>query len=502
MRAYPHRFAHAAHLAALGAAAVFLPALASAQSWQAIAPGVEYAELDRDGSKVYAARLDLCAPGLRLRATGPGEGPRTVSSYGQLVGANLAINGDWWSVDGEPHLPQTYPRGLAIGDGRHFEGTVDRPHYGVVAFGMNTVLHSPMGEDLGGPHFWMQDVVSGQPTLVWDGAARDNPANHCGVRRARTAVGFNEARDVMLMAVVQEVGGSQGMTCNQTAALMQSLGAHSALNHDGGGSSTMWLAGRGVVNQPTGGQERSLVNHWGVLAPGEGPPRSCTTREVPAPERGVRRQVSPEVMAAWHFEGRDVALMSEESFARYPEGEPVTGGPRYAQHSDGSLWLIDGPRGRETKRHVRSFYAIQTWRMTREPFETGVDAELDALPEGPPLTETPVLVLGPDLTVWLLDSAPHDDDDDGEDDADGADGGADTGGGGDAGVGGGGASGVEMSGGCASAGGGATLPGAVLIWATLWLRRRRQLPSPALTSTYSPRVCRHRLGPQTANGDR
>jgi hypothetical protein len=459
----------AACLSALCAAVVSLPSLSSAQNWQPVAPGIEYAELGRDGSKIYAAKIDLCAPGVRLRATAPGEGPRTVSSYGQLVGASVAINGDWWSVDGEPHLPQTYPRGLAVGDGRHFEGTIDRPHYGVIAFGMNTVLHSPMGEDLGGPHFWMQDVVSGQPTLVWDGALRDNPSNHCGVRRARTAVGFSEARDVMLMAVVQEVDGSQGMTCNQMAALMQSLGAHSALNHDGGGSSTMWLAGSGVVNRPTGGSERSLVNHWGVLAPGEGPPRSCTTRDIPSPEEGVRRHVaSPEVMAAWHFEFGDVALMAEETLSRYPEGEALTEGPRYVQHGDSSLWLVDQVNGGVTRRHVQSFYAIQTWRMTREPFETGADAELEAIPEGPPVMETPVLVLGPDFSVWLIDRAP------GEHEDDGGGGRADAGvgGGGDAGVGGGGATDSALGGGCAMAGGGAPTSAAMLVLASFFAARR------------------------------
>ena len=128
-----------------------------------------------------------------------------------------------------------------------------------------------MEDDLGGPHFWMQDVVSGQPTLVWEGQLRDNPNAHCGVRRARTAVGFDEGRTKMILAVVQEIAGSQGMTCNQMATLMQSLGCHSALNQDGGGSSTMWLTGRGVVNAPSDGRQRSLVNHWGVIASGEGP---------------------------------------------------------------------------------------------------------------------------------------------------------------------------------------------------------------------------------------
>jgi hypothetical protein len=408
------------------AAIAFLgvPAVSHAQTWNPIAPGVDYAEFTRGATQVDSLRIDLCKPGVRLRATAPGEGPRTVSSYGQLVAAAAAINGDWWSNDGEPHLPDTYPRGLAVGDGQPFDGPIDRTSYGVVAFGMNTVLHSAMEEDLGAPHWWMQDAVSGQPTLVWDGAVRDNPASHCGVRRARTAVGFDQARTTMYMAVVQEVGGSLGMTCNEMAALMQSLGAHSALNQDGGGSSTMWLHDRGVVNSPSDGAQRSLVNHWGVMASGSGPPRSCVAREIPPPESGVKRKIADlPIYASWNFQGDDLGLMGQDVLARYPEGEVIVAEPRWLQHSDSSLWLADGT----FKRHVLTFDAINAWRIDPAEFVSNADAELAGLIEGPPLVSTPVLILEPEVAIWLIDHAPPaGSDPDGDPDPDGEGGDSDS----------------------------------------------------------------------------
>lgn len=383
------------------------PGSALAQEWQPVAPGVEHASWVDGGSKVLVTRVDLCAPGIRMRATAPGEGPRTVSSFGEMVGAAVAINGDWWSNDGEQHLPDTYPRGLALGNGNHFPGTVDRPFYGVVAFGPSIALHSVMEEDLGGPHFWMQEAVSGQPTLVWNGQVRDNPADHCGATRARTSVGFDESMSTMYLAVVEEVNGSPGKTCNQMAAFMQSLGAHSALNQDGGGSSTMWLAGSGVVNSPTDGQQRSLVNHWAVKASGWGPPHSCPTRDIPPPDVGRRRLVSSEAMDGWGFAGSDVGFMSAENLDAYPEGSALPVQPRYLQHSDASLWLVDESQ----RRHVASFYAIATWRIDVDAVEKQADAELDPMPTGPSITETPILVLGPDLTVWLIDKQPSTGDD-------------------------------------------------------------------------------------------
>jgi hypothetical protein len=223
------------------------------------------------------------------------------------------------------------------------------------------------------------------------------------VRRARTAIGFELTLSTMFLGVVQEVGGSVGKTCNEMASFMQSLGAYSALNQDGGGSSTMWLHDAGVVNSPTDGQERSLVNHWAVLASGWGPPHSCPTRDIPTPEEGERRLVSSEAMSGWGFVGGDLGFMAPETFDAYPEGSPLPEAPTYLQHSDSSLWRVDGA----FRRHVQSFYAIATWRIDVEADASkSADEQLDVLIEGPAVTETPILVIGEDLSVWLIDARP------------------------------------------------------------------------------------------------
>ncbi len=384
---------------AFAVSSVLSIATANAQNWQTTAPGVEYAAFSSGGSAVFAARINLCAPGVRLRATKPGEGPRTVSSFGELSGAALAINGDWWSNDGEAHLPSEYPRGLGIGDGVHFAGTVDRTSYGVVAFGPAIAMHSIMEDDLGGPHWWMQDAVSGQPTLVWDGQLRNNPAAHCGIRRARTATGFSQDMTTMYLGVVQEVDGSAGMTCNEMAAFMKQLGAHSALNQDGGGSSTMWRKGVGVVNKPTDGQQRSLVNHWGVIASGWGPPRSCVARDIVAPEHGVRRHVtSPAIMEAWSFAFADVTFMGLDTLVQYAEGPSLAEGPRFVRDDAGDAWLID----QGVKRKLPSATARAGWRVRADDLPLSA-TELATLIAGPPLRELPILMLGAEGAVFLLD---------------------------------------------------------------------------------------------------
>ena len=85
-------------LAIITAALSFLAlpqAAESAPTWGPHTTGIEYADYMEGPTHVYAAKIDLCAPGISMRATAPGEGPRTPSSFGQMVGASVAINGDW-----------------------------------------------------------------------------------------------------------------------------------------------------------------------------------------------------------------------------------------------------------------------------------------------------------------------------------------------------------------------------------------------------------------------
>ncbi len=55
-----------------------------------------------------------------------------------------------------------------------------------------------------------------------------------------------------------------GMTLNELADYMIALGCNRAMNLDGGGSTTCWVNGRGVVNTPSDGSERSVAGAIGV----------------------------------------------------------------------------------------------------------------------------------------------------------------------------------------------------------------------------------------------
>lgn len=291
-----------------------------------------------------------------------------------------------------------------MGNGVHFKGTVDPTFYGFAAFGHNMAQHSHMSTAAGAPASWMQEVVSGQPTLVWGGAALNNPNAHCGVRHPRTAVAFDKAGTTFYLIVVDGrwTGVSIGMTCNELAAFaLTSLKAYGALLQDGGGSSTMWLKTSGVMNKPSDGYQRSLVNHWAVLATGSGPPRSCLTREIPTAKNGVKRHVpNPTVFAAWKFGGAEIITVSNSYLAGFKSGPSLLSAPALIKDAKGKVYLKDVYG---SKRHVPNPYAMSTWRFDWGKVKATSASALAAMPTRARLTYTPVLVKGSGAAVYLLD---------------------------------------------------------------------------------------------------
>lgn len=70
-------------------------------------------------------------------------------------------------------------------------------------------------------------------------------------RHPRTAVGITGEGKMLVVVVDGRSSQSQGLTIPQLSQLMAALGCTSALNFDGGGSSTAWVKGEGVVNYPS-----------------------------------------------------------------------------------------------------------------------------------------------------------------------------------------------------------------------------------------------------------
>lgn len=112
-------------------------------------------------------------------------------------------------------------------------------------------------------------AISGNTMLLENGTVlpQGDKAIH-----PRTAVGFDKDGSTMFLLTVDgRMADSRGMTYAETGAFLKEVGAHTGINLDGGGSSTMLAREAGerdldVENQPSDGRLRPVPDGVGLFA--------------------------------------------------------------------------------------------------------------------------------------------------------------------------------------------------------------------------------------------
>lgn len=223
-------------------------------------------------ARVHVVHVDLTSAEITVRATREDDRGRTVGAFAAATGAQLAINGDLFAAAGY------VPDGLALGDGAPWASTADDAvsavfRFGKVASRTDGLIIVPESvvafADL--PSF-TTGAIGGRPMLVRAGQAvttfdcADAGAMAC-MRAPRTALGLSDDNRRLTLVVVDGwQPGSTGMTAAELAAFLRDRGVRDAIGLDGGGASTMYVAGEGgVVNAPSDGVQRPVANHVGVV---------------------------------------------------------------------------------------------------------------------------------------------------------------------------------------------------------------------------------------------
>ena len=103
--------------------------------------------------------------------------------------------------------------------------------------------------------------------------------NNWDERHPRTGLGFSLTGDTIIHCVVDGRGKSIGATTGELAEIMQFFGAYTAMNMEGGGSSSMNLALQGVMNVPSDGHERA--ESQGIFAVSSAPDDDAISRIEP-----------------------------------------------------------------------------------------------------------------------------------------------------------------------------------------------------------------------------
>jgi hypothetical protein len=243
-------------------------------------------------NKLFWVEIDLADPHVSIRVSpgGPdpdGEGKfqttlMPTSAIAQREHFDLAVNGDFFQAqknEGGFALPGGYKanqwalvEGPAVTDGRVWSKSLKPRPALVVRQGGKVGI-----EQVGVPESDVQQVISGNVMLLAKGKAvkNENTARH-----PRTAVGVDEKGTKLVILVVdgRNPGVSDGMTYGDLAQEFLRLGCYSAINLDGGGSTSMVMRQPNadiwkILNRPSDGKERPVANVLGVRInrlPGEG----------------------------------------------------------------------------------------------------------------------------------------------------------------------------------------------------------------------------------------
>ncbi|MBN9241130.1 MAG: exopolysaccharide biosynthesis protein [Micrococcales bacterium 70-64] len=182
---------------------------------------------------------------------------QTTSAIAEANDALFAINGDYYGFR---------DTGIEIRNGVVYRDSPAREGLAFWLDGSVTVYDetTTSAQELLDSGVW--NTVSFGPALVEDGAVVDgiesvevdtNIGNHSiQGEQPRTAIGVIDDNHLVFVVVDgRSPGHSKGVTMTELAQIMIGLGATTAYNLDGGGSSTMYYDGR-VVNTPSNGGER------------------------------------------------------------------------------------------------------------------------------------------------------------------------------------------------------------------------------------------------------
>ncbi|MGX6447004.1 phosphodiester glycosidase family protein, partial [Patulibacter sp. S7RM1-6] len=223
--------------------------------------------------------------------------------------ANVASTAEVWVADGKVTKAATDP---GAGKGTLPDGTTALVGRESGATALRTLQVGDAVELAYAVSPDMEDrfkfAVGTDAQLVRDGAAVPDAEANAGASGAsiapRTAIGFKDGGKTMILLTVDGPGGTGkgGATLPQVAKMLDDLGAETAVNLDGGGSTTMVGRPLGafeatVRNVPSDGYERSDPNGVGVFVkPGNGQVEDL----VVTPAGGGEATVFPDMHRAFN----------------------------------------------------------------------------------------------------------------------------------------------------------------------------------------------------------
>ncbi|MEQ8818837.1 MAG: phosphodiester glycosidase family protein [Sumerlaeia bacterium] len=256
--------------------ALVVPATAGYNAWTSVnvSPGVVwknkvYPSLFGGKQTVNVLEVDLTNSAVKVQPLKASSGCSTTSGIAQGFGAVAAINGGFFGSCSSVSMIK-------------INGTVLDTNPGWkparATLGINQGTDTADIDWIASTNSWsaVNDALGGGPNLVTNGSvnvtqSQEGFDSSYANRNPRTAVGFNNGgKKLFLVTIDGRTSAGAGMTLSELATYMTWLGCTDAMNLDGGGSTTMWTSGNGVVNTPSDGYQRSVVSVLGIFNTGGG----------------------------------------------------------------------------------------------------------------------------------------------------------------------------------------------------------------------------------------
>ncbi|HEY5948537.1 MAG TPA: phosphodiester glycosidase family protein [Kofleriaceae bacterium] len=318
--------------------------------------------------RIRLLRIDLSSSEIALYATKEADRGLSTSDYAARVGAQLAINGDSFAVNGY------VPRGLAMGGSSTWSNTADDARSAV--FHLRRVGERTFATISGDSVIQPTDlpegtegVISGRPLLVRQSLVASDQINcndpitiDCQLA-PRTAIAVTPDGNTLLLAVVDGWQNSSfGITLPDLAEFLRQRGAGMAMALDGGSSSTLVLDGT-VINAPSDGVERNVANHlavkYGMLPKGELYGLICKHSVINCATDVPSRKISG---AAVYLD--DSRMQTTDSTGVY-DFLSVT--PRYACVTVKKLGYLTKTQCRQVESGNLTYNSIALWEGTDSP---------------------------------------------------------------------------------------------------------------------------------------
>jgi hypothetical protein len=233
---------------------------------------------------IHVIAVDLSAPEVEFLVT-PGDPDRNqpllarkTSRFLDEFGLQVAVNGDFFTpwhsnspIDYEPHAGDPVDVwGFASSRGVIYSQAEKTGATLYISEDNRPSFREPIGE--------VFNAISGNPMILEEGEVAIDLQAHAyhSTLHPRTVVALDAdaTRLIILLVDGRQPNYSEGVTMAELAGILREYGAYSALNLDGGGSTTLAIEGESgepvLLNSPIDnripGRERPVANHLGIFA--------------------------------------------------------------------------------------------------------------------------------------------------------------------------------------------------------------------------------------------